>query len=111
MIQSSVMAGYLRSKPRCQRWRAAWGCFVGTRRAHASAYQDPEFLAAVRPAVALVCVGVDNDYGHPNPGLLGRLTREGARVTRTDTGGDVATVRAGAGPAVVARGVEPGRSR
>ncbi len=24
---------------------------------HGSAYQDPEFLAAVRPAVALVCVG------------------------------------------------------
>ncbi|MFI5834823.1 ComEC/Rec2 family competence protein [Micromonospora sp. NPDC051300] len=78
---------------------------------HGSAYQDPEFLAAARPAVALICVGVDNDYGHPNPGLLGRLTRGGARVMRTDTDGDVAVVRAGAGLAVVARGVEPGRSR
>uniref|UniRef100_A0A7L6B612 ComEC/Rec2 family competence protein n=1 Tax=Micromonospora robiginosa TaxID=2749844 RepID=A0A7L6B612_9ACTN len=78
---------------------------------HGSAYQDPDFLAAVRPAVALVCVGVDNDYGHPNPGLLGRLTRAGARVMRTDTDGDVAVVRAGAGLAVVARGVGPGRSR
>ncbi|WFE41813.1 ComEC/Rec2 family competence protein [Micromonospora sp. WMMD998] len=78
---------------------------------HGSAYQDPEFLAAVRPAVALVCVGVDNDYGHPNAGLLGRLTRGGARVMRTDTDGDVAAVRAGAGLAVVARGVDRGRSR
>ncbi|MFG1677980.1 ComEC/Rec2 family competence protein [Micromonospora sp. NPDC049282] len=78
---------------------------------HGSAYQAPEFLAAVRPAVALVCVGVDNDYGHPNAGLLGRLSRGGARVMRTDTDGDVAAVRAGAGLAVVARGTEPGRSR
>ncbi|MCZ7435930.1 ComEC/Rec2 family competence protein [Micromonospora sp. WMMC241] len=78
---------------------------------HGSAYQDPEFLAAVRPAVALVCVGVDNDYGHPNPGLMGRLTRGGARVMRTDTDGDVAAIRVGGGLAVVARGVERGRSR
>ncbi|MDG4799181.1 ComEC/Rec2 family competence protein [Micromonospora sp. WMMD980] len=78
---------------------------------HGSAYQDPEFLAAVRPAVALVCVGVDNDYGHPNAGLMDRLTRAGARVMRTDTDGDVAAVRAGAGLAVVARKVERGRSR
>ncbi|MFE9652580.1 ComEC/Rec2 family competence protein [Micromonospora sp. NPDC006431] len=76
---------------------------------HGSAYQDPEFLAAVRPAVALVCVGADNDYGHPNPGLLDRLTRAGARVLRTDTDGDVAAVRDGSGLAVVARGVGPGR--
>lgn len=78
---------------------------------HGSAYQDPDFLATVRPAVALVCVGVDNDYGHPNPGLLGRLSRGGARVMRTDTDGDVAVVRAGVGLAVVARGAPPGRSR
>ncbi|SCG78334.1 ComEC/Rec2-related protein [Micromonospora humi] len=78
---------------------------------HGSAYQDPEFLAAVRPAVALVCVGVDNDYGHPNPGLMDRLTRGGARVMRTDTDGDVAAIRAGGGLAVVARGVARGRSR
>ncbi|WP_405090832.1 ComEC/Rec2 family competence protein [Micromonospora sp. NBC_01392] len=78
---------------------------------HGSAYQDPDFLATVRPAVALVCVGVDNDYGHPNAGLLGRLSGGGARVMRTDTDGDVAVVRVGAGLAVVARGTGPGRSR
>ncbi|MFU8874803.1 ComEC/Rec2 family competence protein [Micromonospora sp. SL4-19] len=78
---------------------------------HGSAYQDPEFLDEVRPAVALVSVGVDNDYGHPNPGLLDRLTRAGARVLRTDTDGDVAAVRGGHGLAVVAGGVRPGRQR
>ena len=76
---------------------------------HGSAYQDPEFLDAVRPAVALVSVGADNDYGHPNPGLLARLTRNGARVLRTDTDGDAAAVRDGDGLAVVARGTRPGR--
>ncbi|MFI7212663.1 ComEC/Rec2 family competence protein [Micromonospora maritima] len=78
---------------------------------HGSAYQDPEFLAAVRPAVALVCVGVDNDYGHPHQALLDRLTRAGARVVRTDTDGDVATVRTGSGLAVVVRGAAPGSPR
>jgi competence protein ComEC len=76
---------------------------------HGSAYQDPEFLAAVRPAVALVSVGADNDYGHPDPGLLARLTRTGARVLRTDTDGDIAAVRSGSDLAVVARGLPPGR--
>ncbi|MFI7159445.1 ComEC/Rec2 family competence protein [Micromonospora chalcea] len=78
---------------------------------HGSAYQDPQFLAAVHPAVALVCVGVDNDYGHPNAGLLDRLARGGARVLRTDTGGDLAAVRVGAGLAVVTRGPDPVRQR
>ncbi|MEU7619428.1 ComEC/Rec2 family competence protein [Micromonospora rifamycinica] len=77
---------------------------------HGSAYQDPAFLDAVRPAVALVPVGVDNDYGHPSPVILGRLARSGTRVLRTDTDGDVAVVlRAGGRLAVVGRGLPPGR--
>ncbi|MGC4862964.1 ComEC/Rec2 family competence protein [Micromonospora sp. DT41] len=76
---------------------------------HGSAYQDEGFLDAVRPAVALVPVGVGNTYGHPNPGLLARLSRGGARVLRTDTDGDLAVVRTGGGVAVVRRGVPPGR--
>ncbi|KXK63539.1 competence protein ComEC [Micromonospora rosaria] len=71
---------------------------------HGSAYQEPTFLDAVRPVVALVPVGAENDYGHPDPGVLARLSRGGARVLRTDTDGDVAAVQAGAGLAVVARG-------
>jgi competence protein ComEC len=59
---------------------------------HGSAFQDPDLLAAVDPAVALVSVGTGNPYGHPNPGLLDRLSRDGARVMRTDLYGDVAVV-------------------
>ncbi|MBM7490329.1 competence protein ComEC [Micromonospora luteifusca] len=76
---------------------------------HGSAYQDPSFLDAVRPAVALVPVGSGNTYGHPNPGLLARLSRGGTRVLRTDTDGDLAALRIDDGLAVVRRGIPPGR--
>ncbi|WP_433210244.1 ComEC/Rec2 family competence protein [Dactylosporangium sp. CS-047395] len=72
---------------------------------HGSAYQSEEFLAAVSPRVALVSVGVGNDYGHPSSVLLARLERGGARVMRTDQLGDVAVVRDADGRlAVAARG-------
>jgi competence protein ComEC len=74
---------------------------------HGSAYQEPAFLDAVDPAVALVSVGLGNDYGHPNAALLARLTRTGSRVMRTDQLGDVAAVRNGDGLAVAARGDAP----
>jgi competence protein ComEC len=76
---------------------------------HGSSYQDPQFLDAVDPAVALVCVGADNPYGHPNPSVLARLARHGARVMRTDTSGDLAVVYTPGGLAVAARGFDPGR--
>ncbi|SCG74117.1 competence protein ComEC [Micromonospora siamensis] len=76
---------------------------------HGSSYQDPAFLDAVRPAVALVQVGVGNMYGHPSPEILDRLARGGVRVLRTDLDGDVA-VRAGPGGLAVAkRGIPAGR--
>jgi competence protein ComEC len=71
---------------------------------HGSAYQEPAFLDAVDPAVALVSVGRDNHYGHPNGPLLERLARGGARVVRTDVGGDLAAVATDSGLAVVTRG-------
>ncbi|WP_341717196.1 ComEC/Rec2 family competence protein [Micromonospora sp. FIMYZ51] len=73
---------------------------------HGSAYQDPAFLDAVRPAVALVPVGAGNTYGHPSQAVLARLSRNGARVLRTDVDGDVATVRGPGGLAVVTGGVD-----
>ena len=46
-------------------------------------------LEAARPAIALVSVGADNDYGHPAPSTLARLHDAGARVYRTDLHGTV----------------------
>lgn len=71
---------------------------------HGSAFQDVSFLDAVDPEVALVSVGLENDYGHPNPGLLARLAGRGARVLRTDQSGDLAATAVDHGLAVVARG-------
>ncbi|MBV8543005.1 MAG: hypothetical protein JO364_11200 [Pseudonocardiales bacterium] len=70
---------------------------------HGSRYNAEEFLAAVRPRVAIVSVGAHNSYGQPSQHVLDALTETGSRVMRTDLNGDVAVV---AGPRlqVVARG-------
>jgi len=47
------------------------------------------FLDAVRPRVALVCSGVRNRYGHPDPGVLSALDARGITIARTDRGGDI----------------------
>jgi competence protein ComEC len=74
---------------------------------HGSADQSPRFLDEIDPAVALVSVGKDNDYGHPNAALLTGLSRGGTRVMRTDESGDLAAVATGRGLGVVARGDPP----
>jgi competence protein ComEC len=78
---------------------------------HGSAFQSPQFLDAVHPSVALVSVGAGNAYGHPNPSVLDRLARGGARVLRTDVSGDLAVVDADGRLAVAVRGAEPGHGR
>ena len=54
---------------------------------HGSAYQAPELLTAVRPRIALVSVGEDNDYGHPAPATMRALRLSAAAVGRTDRDG------------------------
>ncbi|MBO9306457.1 ComEC/Rec2 family competence protein [Thermomicrobium sp.] len=53
------------------------------------------FLAAVRPAVALISVGAGNPYGHPHRVTLDRLRRAGAQIYRTDRDGSVLVVTDG----------------
>jgi competence protein ComEC len=48
-----------------------------------------EFLALVRPRLALVSVGAGNSYGLPNDDVLERLSRGGAEVLRTDRWGTI----------------------
>jgi competence protein ComEC len=49
----------------------------------------PEFLAAVRPRVALISVGAANLYGHPDPTTMRALAASGAQVLRTDRLGSI----------------------
>ncbi|GAA4017592.1 ComEC/Rec2 family competence protein [Allokutzneria multivorans] len=69
---------------------------------HGSRYSLPRFLGAVRPRVALICVGAGNDYGHPSPLVLHSLA--GVRVLRTDLDGDVAVLATRDGLATARRG-------
>ncbi len=71
---------------------------------HGSRYQDPGLLTGLRARVALVSVGADNDYGHPDPAVLALLRASGALVRRTDRDGDVAVVVRDGDLRVVSRG-------
>ena len=55
------------------------------------------FIDAVGPAVALISVGGDNSFGHPNDEVIGRLMRQigGENIYRTDRHGDVEFVTDG----------------
>ena len=63
---------------------------------HGSARQDPDLVRATGARLAVISVGVDNDYGHPAPSLMALLRDAGVRVARTDRDGDVAVVVDGA---------------
>ncbi len=71
---------------------------------HGSRYQDLDFLTGLRARLALVSVGADNDYGHPDPGLVAALAATGADVRRTDLDGDLLVLRTDDGISVRARG-------
>lgn len=51
------------------------------------------FLTRVRPKTAVISVGADNDYGHPSPVVLDRLT--GVPIWRTDKNGTVISMTDG----------------
>lgn len=71
---------------------------------HGSRQQDLEFLTGLRAGLALFSVGADNDYGHPDPGVVAALMATGAVVRRTDLDGDVLVLKTDDGIAVRSRG-------
>lgn len=48
-----------------------------------------EFLKAVKPEVAVICLGADNDYGHPHREVMESLSAVGVEVYRTDLDGTI----------------------
>lgn len=54
---------------------------------HGSADQEARLYAALRAPVALISVGLGNDYGHPRAPTLAFLMALGARIHRTDQEG------------------------
>jgi competence protein ComEC len=59
---------------------------------HGSSKQDEDLVAGLGARLAVVSVGVGNDYGHPAPSTLRLLQDAGMQVRRTDLDGDVAVV-------------------
>ncbi len=49
---------------------------------------NKDFLATVSPVFAIISVG-KNTYGHPSERVIKKLERVGAKIFRTDEGGDV----------------------
>ncbi|MBV8149040.1 MAG: DNA internalization-related competence protein ComEC/Rec2 [Candidatus Eremiobacteraeota bacterium] len=63
---------------------------------HGSSYSSTAaFVAAVRPADAIISVGRHNPFGHPATQTIATLQRGGARVYRTDENGAVTIVSDG----------------
>ena len=46
-----------------------------------------EFLKAVNPKCAVICVGAGNNFGHPRQEVLERLKKTDAKLYRTDIDG------------------------
>lgn len=59
---------------------------------HGSSKQDGGLIDGLGARLAVISVGLDNDYGHPAPATLDLLGRAGMTVRRTDLDGDVAVV-------------------
>ena len=59
---------------------------------HGSRYQDPRLASWTAGRIAVISVGVDNDYGHPAPETVAAWESVAARIMRTDRDGDIAIV-------------------
>ncbi len=51
-----------------------------------------DFLYAVSPMYAVICVGEDNSYGHPSSKVIERLEKLGTKIYRTDQNGTITFV-------------------
>lgn len=77
---------------------------------HGSRNQLRAFAGAVRAPIALVSVGADNEYGHPDADVVTWFVEPGGRLLRSDQDGDVAVVlrdggvSEGTGLGIVVRG-------
>jgi len=57
---------------------------------HGSQYQSADFASWANAEVAVISVGKDNDYGHPNTETISLYELTGSKVFRTDLEGDIA---------------------
>ena len=70
-------------------WLAADGVDVLKVPHHGARNGGTALIEELRPRLALISVGADNDYGHPGPAILSSLEEAGTAVARTDLAGSV----------------------
>lgn len=71
---------------------------------HGSADQSKRFHQFLGPDLALISVGLDNEYGHPKSKTLDLLSGVGSRVARTDSSGAIGLSVRGQEISVFAKG-------
>jgi Predicted hydrolase (metallo-beta-lactamase superfamily) len=54
-----------------------------------------DWIYAVMPAYAVISLGKDNTYGHPDKGVMERLENNGIKIFRTDESGDIIAISDG----------------
>ena len=54
-----------------------------------STSSNSSFLSAIRPTIALICCGENNDYGHPHRETLQNLNKIGSKIYRSDLHGHI----------------------
>ncbi|HET6863547.1 MAG TPA: ComEC/Rec2 family competence protein [Pyrinomonadaceae bacterium] len=76
---------------------------------HGSKYATTDdFLARVKPEIAIISCGAWNRYGHPHQSVLDRLKAANVKLYRTDLQGEITlTSRGGAGDISVKTAKEP----
>ena len=51
-----------------------------------------EFLEVVSPKIALIGVGKNNKFGHPNDEVIERLEERNIKIFRTDSKGEITII-------------------
>lgn len=51
-----------------------------------------EFINLIKPKIALIGVGKNNNFGHPNEEIIERLEKVGAKIYRTDEDGEISII-------------------
>lgn len=62
-----------------------------------------ELLDRVTPEVAVISLGENNDYGHPDPFVIDRLERNNVEIYRTDLDGTIRVKTTGGEPEIATR--------
>ncbi|MET4059196.1 ComEC/Rec2-related protein [Arthrobacter sp. UYP6] len=70
-------------------WLGAAGVDVLKVPHHGARNGGTALIEKLKPRLALISVGADNEYGHPGPGILESLRLNGTAVARTDELGSV----------------------